>query len=41
MVASKRIVAGSAGGSRNLREQFDARVLLTQASTFVVRLDYV
>ncbi|SEE02984.1 hypothetical protein SAMN02787142_4370 [Burkholderia sp. WP9] len=46
MVASLRIVVGSSGGSRGLRErpneQSDARVvLLKQASKLVARFFYV
>jgi len=41
MVASMRIVVGSAGGSRSLREQSDARVLLKQASKLAARFRYV
>jgi hypothetical protein len=42
MVASMRIVVGSAGGSRALREQSDARVvLLKQTSKLAARCSYV
>ncbi len=42
MVARMRIVVGSAGGSRSLREQSDARdVMLKQASKLAVRFSYV
>lgn len=45
MVASVRIVVGSAGGSRSLREQSDARVILQfvlkQASKLAARFSYV
>ncbi|CAB3644100.1 hypothetical protein LMG27174_00675 [Paraburkholderia rhynchosiae] len=42
MVARMRIVVGSAGGSRSLREQPDAQeVLPKQASKFVARFNYV
>jgi hypothetical protein len=42
MVASLRIVVGSAGGSRSLREQSDARVvLLKQALKLAARFSYV
>jgi len=40
-----RIVVGSAGGSRSLREQFDARVILQfvlkQTSKLAARFSYV
>ena len=42
MVAGMRIVVGSAGGSRRLREQADARVvLLKQTSKLTARFSYV
>jgi len=42
MVARMRIVVGSAGGSRSLREQSDARVvLLKQTSKLAARFSYV
>lgn len=45
MVASVRIVVGSAGGSRSLREQSDARVILQfvlkQALKFAARFSHV
>jgi hypothetical protein len=42
MVASMRIVVGSADGSRSLREQSDARVvLLMQTSKLAARCSYV
>jgi hypothetical protein len=42
MLARVRIVVGSAGGSRSLREQSDARgVLLKQASKLSARFSHV
>jgi hypothetical protein len=45
MVASMRIVVGSAGGSRSLREQSDARLVLQlvlkQTSKSAARFSYV